>query len=261
LEDLRTKLSPRTRLVAVGCASNAAGTINPVRQICSWAREAGALSFLDAVHFAPHALIGVQHFGCDFLACSAYKFFGPHVGVMWGRRELLESLEPYKVRPASDTLPDKWMTGTQNHECLAGTLAAVQYLAGLGQELAGTPLARRDAIRHAYQAIGEYERGLATRLLNGLRQHASVTIRGISDPARIEDRLPTFSITHARLRPAELAAELDQRGIFVWHGNYYALQLTELLGLEPDGMVRIGLVHYNTSEEVERLMAALRELR
>ncbi len=261
LDDLRSKLSDRTRLVAVGCASNAVGTINPVADICRWARDAGALTFLDAVHFAPHASIDVTAWGADFLVCSAYKFFGPHVGVMWGRREWLESLPAYKVRPAPDRLPGKWMTGTQNHEGIAGVLAAIDYLADLGRLAAGQPdLDRRSALIQSLAAIGCHERELGARLLRGLSEIPGVCVWGITDPDRIDQRLPTVSITHARLRPAQLAELLGRQGIFVWHGNYYALQLTETLGLEPDGMVRLGLVHYNTAEEVDRLLAALRAI-
>jgi len=261
LDDFRSKITDRTRLVAVGCASNSVGTINPVTEICQWARQVGAVSFLDAVHFAPHALMDVELFGCDFLACSAYKFFGPHVGVMWGRRELLEELSAYKVRPATNSLPGKWMTGTQNHEGIAGALAAVDYLADTGRRHAeNESLDRRTALREAFSAIGDYERQLFARLLAGLAELKDVTAWGITDPDRLTQRLPTVSITHARSRPAELAEYLGDHGIFVWHGNYYALQLTETLDLEPEGMVRIGLTHYNTAAEVDRLLDALAAL-
>lgn len=261
LEDLRAKLTSRTRLVAVGCASNATGGVNPVREITAWAHEAGANVFLDAVHYAPHALVDVNTLGCDFLACSAYKFFGPHVGVMWGRRELLEELEPYKVRPATNTLPGKWMTGTQSHESIAGALAAVDYLADLGRSLAaGGLLDRRAALANAFVAIGQYEQNLCRRLLSGLAEIPAIKVWGITDPARFDERLPTVSFTHARRTAAELAELLGKRGIFAWNGNYYALNLTETLGLEPDGMLRVGLVHYNTADEVERLLEVLRGL-
>lgn len=260
LDDFKAKICEQTKLVAVGCASNAVGSVNPVQEICRLAREAGALSFLDAVHFAPHALIDVEDFGCDFLACSAYKFFGPHIGLLWGRRKLLENLQAYKLRPASDGLPDKWMTGTQNHECIAGTLAAIDYLADLGRTLAAEPLPRRAALERAYAAIVEYEQPLLWRLIEGLRPLESWRLWGIDDPSRKDERLPTISITHAEKKPEELAAELGRRGFYVWHGNYYALPLTERLGLEPNGMIRIGLVHYNTRDEVDRLLAALTEL-
>ena len=257
LDDLRSKLTPRTRLVAIGCASNAVGSINPVAEICDLAKEAGALTFLDAVHYAPHALMDVTGWGCDFLCCSAYKFFGPHIGVMWGRRALLEELTPYKLRPASDDLPDRWMTGTQSHEGIAGTAAAVEYLADLGRAVTPDSGDRRAALRSAFSAIGDYERSLTRRLLAGLAELDAVKVWGITDPVRLGERLPTVSITHARILPTEMAAELGRQGIFVWHGNYYALPLTEALDLEPEGMVRIGLLHYNTEEEVDRLLDAL----
>ena len=260
LEDLAGKLTSRTRLVAVGCASNAVGTINPMDQIVRLARDAGALVFFDAVHYAPHRLLEVDRWGCDFLVCSAYKFFGPHVGVLWGRRELLTELPAYKVRPAPDELPGRWMTGTQNHEGIAGTLAAVDYLADLGGRLQPGAGDRRRALDAAYRAIAAYERDLLAELLAGLAALPDVKIWGITDPERWDRRVPTVALTHRRLAPRELAEYLAVRGIFVWHGNYYALPVTEALGLEPDGMVRIGLLHYNTAEEVERLLAAMREL-
>ncbi len=260
LDDLRAKLSPRTRLLAVGCASNAVGTVNPVKEITQIAHAAGAQVFVDAVHYAPHAAIDVQDWGCDYLACSAYKFFGPHIGVVWGRRELLEGLAAYKVRPASDHLPGRWMTGTQNHEGIAGTLAAVEYLEALGRSVNAQAKSRRAALLAAYAAIVAYEQTLVTRLLDGLAKLSQVKIYGITDPANFAQRVPTVSITHRRLSARELAVALGERGIFVWHGNFYALPLTDALGLEPDGMVRIGLLHYNTAEEVDCLLAALAEL-
>lgn len=260
LDDFAAKLSNKTRLVAVGCASNASGTINPVRDLCREAHEAGALVFLDAVHYAPHGLLDVNDWGCDFLACSAYKFFGPHVGVLWGRREHLESLPAYKVRPAGEQLPERWMTGTQNHEGIAGTLAAVEYLADLGRSTTPDYANRREALQAAFRAIGAYEANLLRQLLEGLNRLAGVRIWGINDEARLDGRVPTVSITHAKLSPAALAEYLAGRGIFVWSGNFYALSLTEALGLEPDGLVRIGILHYNTAGEIERLLAALAEL-
>lgn len=258
LDDFRQVLNSKTRLVAVGCASNAVGTLNPVKQICGWAREVGALSFLDAVHYAPHALIDVEDWECDFLVCSAYKFFGPHVGMMYGRRELLEQIQPYKLRPAPDDLPGRWMTGTQNHECIAGTLAAIDYLADLGRQTDDQPHAtRRQALTSAFAAIREYEQQLCQALLLGLAKLSDYTIWGITDASQQDQRLPTISITHQTRSASEVAQRLGEEAIFVWHGNYYALPLTERLGLEPDGMVRIGIAHYNTAEEVERLLEAL----
>ena len=261
LDDFQKKLSPRTKLVAVGCASNAVGTINPVAEMTRMAHAAGALVFLDAVHYAPHALLDVRAWGCDFLACSAYKFFGPHVGVLWGRRALLEELPAYKVRPAPNDLPGKWMTGTQNHEGIAGALAAVDYIAGLGRQTVPTIAGRRDALKAAWSAVGDYERDLCARLLNGLHELRQFRIYGVTDRARLHERVPTVSITHERLSPVELATRLGERGIFTWHGNYYALPLTESLGIEPHGMVRIGLLHYNTAAEIDRLLTTLDEIR
>ncbi|MEZ6050964.1 MAG: cysteine desulfurase-like protein [Planctomycetaceae bacterium] len=261
LDTFREALSERTKLVAVGCASNAVGTINPVREICRLSREVGALTFLDAVHYAPHALIDVDDFGCDFLACSAYKFFGPHIGILWGKREHLQSLSAYKVRPAPNSLPGKWMTGTQNHEGIAGTLAAVDYLAGLGRTVSGNSnLTRREALALSMNAIQQYESDLIWKLIDGLKDIPSVRIFGITDSTRAAERLPTVSITHAKLSPESLAVQLGAKGFFVWHGNFYAQPLTEALGLEPDGMVRIGLAHYNTTMEVGRLIETLQKL-
>lgn len=261
LDELRSHLSERTRLVAVGCASNAVGTINPVKQITTWAHEVGALVFLDAVHYAPHALLDVTAWDCDFLACSAYKFFGPHLGVMYGKRKHLEAIQPYKVRPATNDLPGKWMTGTQSHEAIAGGGAAVDYLAGLGYRLTSEPrLTRRDALAAAYQAIGQYERELTARLLAGLAEIPEIHVRGITLAARMSERVSTLSFTHKRLIAAELAERLGEQGILTWHGNYYALNLSEQLGLEPHGMLRVGLVHYNTAEEVDALLGALRKM-
>ena len=258
LDALQDKLSEKTRLVAVGCASNASGGINPVQDICRWAHDAGSLVFLDAVHYAPHRLIDVPAWDCDFLACSTYKFFGPHVGVCWGRRALLEELTAYKVRPAENQLPDKWMTGTQNHEGIAGALAAVNYLADLGCQLKGQDdLARREALQVAFAAIEDYETELTRQLLEGLNAIEQIKVWGIAELDRLAERVPTVSITHENLTASQLAERLGQEGIFAWHGNYYALEFTESLGLEPAGMLRIGLVHYNTVEEVERLRQCL----
>jgi cysteine desulfurase family protein (TIGR01976 family) len=260
LEQLRSLIGERTRLVAVGCASNAVGTINPVAEICRWAHEAGSQVYLDAVHYAPHALLDVAAWGCDYAVCSAYKFFGPHVGILWGRRELLVDLEAYKVRPASDALPERWMTGTQNHECIAGVLAAIDYLADLGRGLAPQAACRREALAAAFARIGDYERRLCRQLIAGLGELRQVKIWGIVEPERFSHRVPTVSITHRTRAPIEVVEHLARRGIFAWHGNFYALELSESLGLEPDGMVRLGLLHYNTSGEIERLLGALAEL-
>lgn len=260
LDDLRNKLSSRTKLVAVGCASNAVGSRNPVKKIAKLAHSAGALVFLDAVHLAPHAAIDVQDWDCDFLACSAYKFFGPHVGILWGRRALLKTLPAYKVRPAPESLPDRWMTGTQNFECIAGVKACVEYLIDLTEQLKAGGNTPRERFTHGFAQIEEHERLLGARLLEGLASLPSVRVWGITDLQRLGERVPTVSFTHRTKKPQEIAEFLGERAIFVWHGNYYALPLTETLGLEPAGMVRVGLLHYNTKEEVDQLIEALKEL-
>ncbi len=260
LDSLDAALSPRTRLVAVGVASNAVGTANPVTEIARRAHAVGAELFVDAVHWAPHRLIDVAQLECDYLACSAYKFFGPHIGMLWGRRERLKELPAYKLAPVSDQLPDRWMTGTQNHECLAGVLAAIEYIAELGRSVAGAPqLARRAALCSAYDAIEAYESELGWKLIEGLQQVPGVEVWGITDRSRASERLPTVSWTHPRFSAAELAERLGEAGIFSWHGNYYALELTTALGLEPNGMLRMGIAHYNTSAEVERVVATVAE--
>ncbi len=261
LEQLDEALSPRTRLVAVGCASNLLGTVQPVADIVERVHRAGGLVFLDAVHYAPHRLLDVENWKCDFLACSAYKFFGPHVGVLWGRRECFESLTVDRLRPAPEDLPGSWMTGTANHEGIAGTGAAVEYLAALGASLAdrGT-VGRRESLEIAYGAIADWEEDLSRRLLAGLGELESIRVWGVTDIDRIEERVATFSFQHARLAPDQVSAHLAERGIFTWHGNFYAVPATEALGLEPEGVVRVGLLHYNTLEEVDRFLGVLAEL-
>lgn len=265
LEALDRVLSTRTRLVAVGAASNATGTINPIRHICEMAHDHGAEVFVDAVHLAPHALMDVTEWGCDYLACSAYKFFGPHVGVLWGRDEALGAVPAYRVRPAGEALPGRWETGTQNHEGIAGTLAAIEYLASLGTKKSDTRAKkngsgkkqRRRALVSAFQAIGRHERGLFRRLLDGLESIPELRVYGITDRGRMAERAPTVSFTHPRRPPREIATECGKRGVFVWDGNFYAIEVSESLGLEPEGMVRVGLLHYNTAAEVDRLIQTL----
>ena len=261
IDDLKSKIDDRTKLVAVGLASNSSGSINPVQEITSYAKQVQSQVFIDAVHIAPHRLIDVKQIGCDFLACSTYKFFGPHIGVLWAKAEILESLEAYKVRPSSMEIPDKWMTGTQNFASLCGARAAVDYLADLGRTVSGDgSLTRREAIQSAYAAIHRYEDDLCKQLLTGLATVTDLKIHGITDPDQIDQRVPTVSVTHPKMSASALASELNEYGIYAWDGNYYALELTEQLGLEPDGMVRLGLVHYNTAEEVTRLTTALKEI-
>ncbi len=269
LDALDRVLSTRTRLVAVGAASNATGTINPVAQICEMVHDHGAEVFVDAVHLAPHALLDVGAWNCDYLACSAYKFFGPHVGILWGRDEALGALPAYRVRPAGDALPGRWETGTQNHEGIAGTLEAIEYLASLAQPPRRSPKSRRSgaaraqrrrALGQTFDAIGRHERALCQRLLDGLATIPGLRVYGIADTAHLEQRAPTVAFTHPRRAPLDIATECGKRGIFVWAGNFYALEVSESLGLEPEGMVRVGLLHYNTQDEVDRLLDTLETL-
>lgn len=257
LEDLRDKLNEKTVLVAIGAASNLLGTINDVRQIAKWAHEVNAKVFVDAVHYAPHGPMDVQAWDCDFLACSAYKFFGPHVGILWGKQQWLEELEPYKVRPSENTIPDRWMTGTQNHEGLAGVAAAIEYLADITQ----TEGTRREKLRHSMKAIRDYEIDLARKLLNGLAVRSRFKVWGITNPEQINCRAPTISIALEDRPASDIAWHLAEREIYTWAGHSYALEVTERLDLEKRGGVcRLGLVHYNTPEEVDSLLGALDEL-
>jgi len=235
------KVTDRTRVAAFGWASNGAGTVNDVAALCALCRDAGAISYVDAVHFAPHGPIDVAAVGCDFLVCSAYKFFGPHVGILYGRAELLERHRPYKVRPAPPEPPHSWETGTVNLEGIAGTAAAVAYLRSLGMD-----------------AVAAYERGLAARLLEGLTSLAGVTVYGTTD---LDRRVPTAAFNVAGRAPAEVSAALGERGIFVWDGNYYALELMQRLGLEDSGgAVRVGAAHYNTATEIDSFLEAVAAL-
>jgi cysteine desulfurase family protein (TIGR01976 family) len=260
LEDLKRKINTNTKLVAVGYASNAVGTINPVAEITKLAHNAGALMFIDAVHYAPHGPIDVRALDCDFLVCSPYKFFGPHMGTLYGKREQLLRFRPYKVRPAPDSLPDRWETGTQVQELIAGIGAAVDYLAGLGRRCDPSVKDRRSALLAAYRATREHEMALLARLVEGLVSIPGLRFFGISDPKRFDERCSTVSVRLANHTPTEVATFLGERSIFTWDGNYYALNLTECLGVEASGgLLRIGLVHYNTAEEVDRLLTALNE--
>ncbi len=261
LEDFRTKLSDRTRLFAVGYASNATGTINPVTEMVRAAKQSGALVYVDAVHYAPHGRILVEQLGCDFLVCSAYKFFGPHVGVLWGRRELLEGTRPYKLRPSPNSLPGRWMTGTQNHEGIAGTAAAVKYLASLDETVAESADASRWAkLNRVFSRITAYERTLTEQLVAGLKSIPQVRLYGITDPEEFGSRVPTVSFTWAGLSVRQVVEQLAEQGIYVWGGNHYALPFTEAAGLEPGGTIRVGALHYNTPAEVDRLLNALSDL-
>jgi cysteine desulfurase family protein (TIGR01976 family) len=281
MQDLAAKIGDRTRLVAVGYASNAVGTINNVAEVVRLARQAGAVSYIDAVHYAPHGPIDVRALDCDFLVCSTYKFFGPHMGVLYGKREHLKRLRPYKVRPCTDNIPGCWESGTLNHECIAGIKACVDYWEELGrrvetglapaetrqaaslQEGRAQPAAstRRAAILAAHEAIHQHERKMTEKMIAGLLAIPGLKLYGISDPRRFENRCATFVVRIEGHTPLELATKLGERGFFTWDGNYYALNLTEQLDVERlGGFLRIGLAHYNTIEEVERLLAALGEI-
>ena len=265
LDDLASKINNKTKLVAIGYASNAVGTVNPVKKIASLAHAVGALVYVDAVHYGPHGLIDVAALDCDFLVCSTYKFFGPHMGVLFGKRGHLARLRPYKVRPLTDAVPNCWEWGTLNHECIAGITACVDYLADLGRRAHPEATTRRAAIVAAFETIHHYEYRLMTRLIAGLSQIRNVRIYGIADPARFAERCPTLALRvmnqTADQTPLALATKLGDLGFFTWDGNYYALNLTEHLDVEKSGgFLRIGLVHYNTVEEVDRLLHALTEI-
>lgn len=300
INDLEQKLNQRTKLVAVSYASNAVGTINDVATIIQIAHNVGALVYVDAVHYAPHAPINVHTLNCDFLACSAYKFFAPHVGILYGKREHLHRFQPYKVKPSSNEVPARWETGTLNHEGLAGLIATINYLAKLGchvsptldsellsalmvadqeglttfqcprfltkpdqpnHELASAYHSRRAALLAAMTTIQQYERELSRKLIAGLLTIPGIKVYGITDSSRFTSRTPTVAIRMNGRSPATLAKILGDRGIFTWHGNFYAIELTEKLGVEATGgLLRIGLVHYNTIEEVQQLLQVLDEI-
>jgi cysteine desulfurase family protein (TIGR01976 family) len=263
LDELERLVNSRTKLVALGYASNAVGTLNDVRRAVELAHAAGAWVYVDAVHYAPHGPIDVQALGCDFLVCSTYKFFGPHLGALYGRYELLDALPAYKVRPAGNIPPDKFETGTQSFEALAGATAAVNYLASVGRrwgDVAG-PGGRRRELVAGLTAIRAYERELCARLLSGLGQIPDLRVHGITDPARFDWRVPTVSFTLGDLTATEVSQRLGQANIFAWPGNFYALAVTERLGLEErGGLLRVGLAHYNTAEEVDLLLGALADM-
>ena len=266
LADFEAALDERPKLAAFGYASNATGTVNPVEKMTALAHEAGALVYIDAVQFAPHGPIDVQQLGCDFLVCSAYKFFGPHLGVLYGRYELLESLPAYRVRPAPAMPPGKFETGTGNFEGMAGLLGALEYLEWLGYLYGEDYLelyaeeydGRRQVLKQAMSVVRSYEFELSRALIETLRAVPGARIYGIQDPLRLTERVPTVSFTLAGHAPDAVAGYLAERGINVWSGNFYALAVTERLGLESaGGLVRIGAVHYNTVKEIEKLGDAL----
>ncbi len=269
LGSLRRALEGRPRLLAVGYASNALGTINPVKEIIAMAHDAGALVYVDAVQYAPHGAIDVQDLDADFLVCSSYKFFGPHAGILYGKYELLDELTAYKVRPAPKTPPGKFETGTQNHEGIAGVLGAVEYLEWVGESFGASYArvygshysGRRLRLKQAMAAIHAAEMPVSQALLDVLVETPGVTIYGLTDPARMDERVPTYAFRLKGWHPRQVAEALAKEDIYVWDGNYYALSVTERLGLEDKGgMVRAGPVHYNAVEEVWKFGEALRRL-
>ncbi len=256
LDDL---VGERTVLAAVNHASNALGTINDVASIARHVHAVGGLVYVDSVQYVPHGVTDVRALDCDFLVCSAYKFFGPHQGILWGREELLGNLPAYKVRPASDDLPHRHETGTLSHEGMAGTAGAVDYLAWIGSEMAGAKgQGRRAAVVAAMAALAGYERILCRRLIDGLVRIPGLRIHGITDPDQVSDRVPTVVFDVEGHAASDLNRSLAREGIFAWDGNYYALEVMRTLGFEGQGgLLRIGLAHYNTAEEVDRLLDTL----
>jgi cysteine desulfurase family protein (TIGR01976 family) len=267
---MQEALTERTRLVAITHASNAVGTIPNVAAVTRMAHDVGAWVFVDAVQYAPHAPIDVRELDCDFLVCSAYKFFGPHLGILYGKPEALQRLKPHRVRPAKETIPHCWETGTLNHEGLSGLTGAIRYLEQIGGRYGGHYAPdyaahnfslKRLALKTGMRAIQAYEQTLSRRLLEGLHSLGDITLYGITDLSRPGERVPTFAFTWPRLSPRATTEYLANKGICCWSGNYYALRLMERLGLESEGgAVRIGLAHYNTADEIDTLLGVLSEV-
>ena len=259
-DDLKPLLSTRTRLLALNYASNLTGSINPVTELTRLAKEAGALVYVDGVQLVPHVKTDVKEIGCDFLVCSSYKFFGPHLGVLWGREALLNELNPYAVRCAPSDLPGRHELGTPQTELFAGLAATADYFVWLGEQVGGSG-SRESKIKAAYGAASAYEMSIAQRLIDGLTHIEGVQLQGISDARSLSQRVPTVSFTHSRRRNSVLAKELAAQGINVWSGHNYAYELVRHLGLdEQDGVLRIGLAHYNTVDEVDRILGSLKAL-
>ncbi|MCY4514492.1 MAG: cysteine desulfurase-like protein [Candidatus Tectomicrobia bacterium] len=256
-EDLQDLLGHRTRLLALNYASNLTGSINDVAALVALARKAGVMTYVDAVQLAPHRSIDVVALDCDFLVCSSYKFFGPHLGVLWGRQQLLDQLTAYKVRCAPEASPGKWESGTPQTELLAGLVACADYHDWLGAEVSDEDT-RRDRIEAAYRAVADHEARLVIRLIDGIQAIPGTTVHGITQPSRVAERVPTVSITHERRSPTQVAERLARDGVCVWSGHNYALEVVRRLGIdETTGVVRIGLAHYNTEEEVDATLFAL----
>lgn len=264
LDDLRALIGPRTRFAALNYASNILGTINPIREMVALLKSAGAITYVDAVQYAPHGIVDVQKLDCDFLVSSAYKFYGPHQAVLYGRREITEKIDAYKLRVVADRIPDKFETGCQSLEGQAGTMGAVEYVRWLGrtaradlvetEKNSGTR-ERVAEIRAGMTAMVDYEKNLSERLIGGLLSIPGVVIHGITDPAAFDRRVPTVSITHPRMNTADAASYLAANGVYTWNGHSYALPVIEFLGLhDKGGVLRIGPTHYNTLDEIDRVV-------
>jgi len=270
VDEFAKAMQRKPKIAAFGYASNALGTINPVRKLTKMAKDAGALTYIDAVQYAPHGPIDVQDLGCDFLVCSSYKFFGPHAGALYGRYDLLNELKPYKVRPASNELPYKFETGTQNHEGIAGVLGALEYFEWIGKQFGGDQAeawkeagfsGRRLTFKQAMSALRAYEFELSRALIETIQSVKGTRIYGLTDMKRLDERVSTVSFTLEGKHPHEVAEQLGNAGFYVWDGHYYALAVVERLGLlESGGMVRVGAAHYNTLDEVARFGEALKKI-
>jgi cysteine desulfurase family protein (TIGR01976 family) len=270
LDDFARALEKKPKIAAFGYASNLLGTVNPVKKLTKMAHEAGALVYIDAVQYAPHGPIDVQEIGCDFLVCSSYKFFGPHAGALYGKYDLLNELKPYKVRPASNELPYKFETGTQNHEGIAGVLGALEYLQWLGTQFGAEQAqawseagfsGRRLELKKGMSVMREYESELSKKLIGIIESIPGTRIYGITDLNRLDERVPTVSFTVAGHHPEQLAKTIGDADVYVWNGHNYALAIVERLGLlEAGGMIRVGPVHYNTMDELETFGEVLRKV-
>jgi cysteine desulfurase family protein (TIGR01976 family) len=270
VDEFEKALARKPKLVAFGYASNALGTINPVRKLTRMAKDAGAIVYVDAVQYAPHGPIDVQDVGCDFLVCSSYKFYGPHAGILYGRYDLLNELKAYKVRPASNELPYKFETGTQNHEGIAGVLGALEYFEWLGNQFGEEQaeawkdagfVGRRLVYKQAMSALRAFEFELSRALIETIQSVPGTRIYGLTDMKRLDERVPTVSFTLEGKHPKDVAQKLGDEGFYVWDGHYYALAVVERLGLlDKGGMVRVGATHYNTLDEIARFGEALKTI-
>ena len=270
LDSFAQALEKKPKIAAFGYASNLLGTVNPVKKLTKMARDAGALVYVDAVQYAPHGPIDVQDVDCDFLACSSYKFFGPHAGALYGKFDLLNELKAYKVRPASNELPYKFETGTQNHEGIAGVLGALEYLEWLGKQFGADQASpwreagftgRRLELKKGMSAMQAYESELSKKLIGIVESVKGTRIYGVTDSSRLDERVPTVSFTVQGKDPEKLAKAIGDENIYVWNGHNYALAIVDRLGLlEAGGMIRVGPVHYNTLAELEKFGEVLEKV-